>query len=206
MRELTQEEIQILQRHAKWLADEEGGKRANLYGANLCAANLYGANLYDANLRDADLYGANLYDANLRNADLRDADLYGANLRNADLRDADLCAANLCGANLRGANLYDANLRGANLYDANLRDADLYGANLYDAKNILAVGPIGSRLDITYAVKHRDRIMIKCGCFWGDLEQWQAQCRVTHGDNSHAAAYAAAANFIKAYAAAYWQD
>ena len=126
MRELTQEEIQILQRHAKWLADEEGGKRANLYGANL--------------------------------------------------------------------------------YDANLRVADLCGADLCGAKNILAVGPIGSRLDITYAVKHRDRIMIKCGCFWGDLEQWQAQCRVTHGDNSHAAAYAAAADFIRAYAAAYWQD
>ena len=156
MRELTQEEIQILQRHAKWLADEEGGKRANLYGANL----------RNADLRDADLYGANLCGANLRNADLRDADLYGANL----------CGANLC------------------------------GANLYGAKNILAVGPIGSRLDITYAVKHRDRIMIKCGCFWGDLEQWQAQCRVTHGDNSHAAAYAAAADFIRAYAAAYWQD
>ena len=107
MRELTQEEIQILQRHAKWLADEEGER---------------------------------------------------ANLRNANLRDANLC-------------------------NANLRDA-----NLRDAKNILAVGPIGSRLDITYAVKYRDRIMIKCGCFWGDLEQWQAQCRATHGDNSHAAA------------------
>lgn len=129
MRELTQEEIQILQRHAKWLADEEGER------ANLCNANL--------------------------------------------------CGANLCGANLRGATLR--------------------GANLCGAKNILAVGPIGSRLDITYAVKYRDRIMIKCGCFWGDLEQWQAQCRATHGDNSHAAAYAAAADFIRAYAA-YWQD
>ena len=145
MRELTQEEIQILQRHAKWLADEEG-ERANLCNANLCDANLCGAILCDANLRDA-------------------------NLRDAILRDANLC-----------------------------------GANLYGAKNILAVGPIGSRLDITYAVKYRDRIMIKCGCFWGDLEQWQAQCRATHGDNSHAAAYAAAADFIRAYAAAYWQD
>ena len=150
MRELTQEEIQILQRHAKWLADEEGER------ANLCNANLCNANLCNANLRDA----------------------------------------NLCGANLHGANLCDADLYGANLY----------GAKLYGAKNILAVGPIGSRLDITYAVKYRDRIMIKCGCFWGDLEQWQAQCRATHGDNSHAAAYAAAADFIRAYAAAYWQD
>ena len=196
MRELTQEEIQILQRHAKWLADEEGGKRANLYGANL-----RGANLRNADLRDANLYGANLRGANLRNADLRDADLYGA-----DLRGADLYGANLYGANLRNADLRDADLYGANLYDANLRGADLCGADLCGAKNILAVGPIGSRLDITYAVKHRDRIMIKCGCFWGDLEQWQAQCRVTHGDNSHAAAYAAAADFIRAYAAAYWQD
>ena len=126
MRELTQEEIQILQRHAKWLADEAGGEKADL--------------------------------------------------------------------------------RGANLRGANLRGADLRGANLRGAKNILAFGPIGSRLDITYAVKYRDRIMIKCGCFWGDLEQWQAQCRAIHGDNSHAAAYAAAADFIRAYAAAYWQD
>ncbi len=196
MRELTQEEIQILQRHAKWLADEEGGKRANLYGANLCAANLCAANLCGANLRGADLYGANLRNADLRNADLRVADLCGADLRGADLY----------GANLRNADLCGADLYGANLRNADLRDADLYGADLCGAKNILAVGPIGSRLDITYAVKHRDRIMIKCGCFWGDLEQWQAQCRVTHGDNSHAAAYAAAADFIRAYAAAYWQD
>ena len=175
MRELTQEEIQILQRHAKWLADEEG-ERANLCNANLCGAILRGANLR----------GANLCNANL----------CGAILRGANLCDANLCGANLCGANLRGANLCDANLCGANLR----------GANLCGAKNILAVGPIGSRLDITYAVKYRDRIMIKCGCFWGDLEQWQAQCRATHGDNSHAAAYAAAADFIRAYAAAYWQD
>ena len=180
MRELTQEEIQILQRHAKWLADEEG-ERANLRDADLCDANLHGANLC----------GANLCDADLRDADLCDANLCGADLRDADLCDADLCGAILCGAILCGANLCDANL---------------CGAKLYGAKNILAVGPIGSRLDITYAVKYRDRIMIKCGCFWGDLEQWQAQCRATHGDNSHAAAYAAAADFIRAYAAAYWQD
>ena len=199
MRELTQEEIQILQRHAKWLADEEG-ERADLCGAKLCDANLHGANLCGANLCDANLHGANLHGANLYGANL-----CGAKLCDANLRDANLYDANLRDANLYGAKLCDANLRGANLCDANLCDANLYGAKLYGAKNILAVGPIGSRLDITYAVKYRDRIMIKCGCFWGDLEQWQAQCRATHGDNSHAAAYAAAADFIRAYAA-YWQD
>ena len=201
MRELTQEEIQILQRHAKWLADEAGGEKADLRGANLRGANL----------READLRGANLREADLRGAKLREADLRGAKLRGADLCDAKLCGAklgwaDLREADLREADLREADLRWADLRDANLCDANLCDANLCGAKNILAVGPIGSRLDITYAVKYRDRIMIKCGCFWGDLEQWQAQCRATHGDNSHAAAYAAAADFIRAYAAAYWQD
>ena len=45
MRELTQKEIGIIQRHAKWLAGEEGGERANLQGANLQDADLQGANL-----------------------------------------------------------------------------------------------------------------------------------------------------------------
>ena len=186
IRALTQEEKLILQRHAAWLADEAGGKRANLSGANLS-----GADLYKADLRRAILNGVDL-----READLSEADLSEANLRRADLRGADLCGADLGRADLR-----EANLRKVELNGADLREVDLYGA-----KNILAFGPIGSRLDITYAVKYRDRIMIKCGCFWGDLEQWQAQCRATHGDNSHAAAYAAAADFIRAYAAAYWQD
>ena len=55
----------ILDKHNKWLNNEEGGECANLLGANL----------RDADLRDADL----------RDADLRDADLLGADLRDADL-------------------------------------------------------------------------------------------------------------------------
>ena len=57
----------ILDAHGKWIRGEDGGKRANLYGANLSGANLSGANLYGANLRWANLYGANLYGANLYN-------------------------------------------------------------------------------------------------------------------------------------------
>ncbi len=95
MRSLTQSEIQILQRHAKFLAGEEGGERADLRGANLSwadlrEANLRGANLREANLREADLRGANLSGADLRGANLSWANLSGANLRGADLRGADL--------------------------------------------------------------------------------------------------------------------
>ena len=83
---MTKSEIKIvLDKHKKWLNNEEGGKCANLRDADLRGANLYGAYLNGANLYGADLRGANLRDANLRDADLR-----GANLRGADLNGANL--------------------------------------------------------------------------------------------------------------------
>ena len=172
MRELTKEEIEVLQRHAKWLKNEEGGEKANLRGANL---------------RDADLW-----DADLRGANLRDADLWGANLRDANLR----------GANLWGANLRDANLRDADLRGANLRDADLWGA----VGKILSFGPIGSRQGITYVTKTERTIHVRCGCFYGTLEEFAAKVEEEHGDSQHGKSYKAAIEFIKAHDAAYWQD
>lgn len=64
MRELTKEEIEVLQRHAKWLKNEEGGEKADLRGADLRGADLRDANLRGADLRGANLWGANLQDAN----------------------------------------------------------------------------------------------------------------------------------------------
>ena len=73
---MTKKEIkEVLSLHKLWLNDSPQGQHADLRGADLCDANLYGADL-----RSADLYGADLYGADLRSADLCDADLYGANL------------------------------------------------------------------------------------------------------------------------------
>ena len=55
----------VLELHQKWINDEPGGDRANLWYANLHGADLRGADLRGANLRGADLYGANLYGADL---------------------------------------------------------------------------------------------------------------------------------------------
>ena len=87
----------MLEKHLKWIKDEPGGERADLYGANLSRADLSGANLYGANL-------------------------YGADLCRANLSRADLSGANLSGANLYGANLYGANLYGAENVDKALHD------------------------------------------------------------------------------------
>ena len=147
MRELTKEEIEVLQRHAKWLKNEEGGEKANLQDVNLQSANLQSANLQ------------------------------GADLRGADLRDADL----------RGANLQDANLQGA-------------------AGKILSFGPIGSRQGITYVTKTERTIHVRCGCFYGTLEEFAAKVEEEHGDSQHGKSYKAAIEFIKAHDAACWQD
>ena len=41
---MTNEELKmIIEKQEKWLKNQEGGERANLYGANLCDAYLYGA-------------------------------------------------------------------------------------------------------------------------------------------------------------------
>ena len=99
----------ILKQHKMWLTGKEGGKCADLHGANL---------------RSTDLCNADLRSANLRGSDLCNADL-----RNADLRGSDLCNADLCGANLRGADLYNADLCDADLCDA--RNIEL-AQNLFD--------------------------------------------------------------------------
>lgn len=68
---MTQEELNmILDKHRKWLNDEEGGERANLFEADLSEANLFEADLSGADLRGADLCRAVLREANLRGADL----------------------------------------------------------------------------------------------------------------------------------------
>jgi hypothetical protein len=82
---MTQEKIQeILENHSKWIRGL-GGERANLRGADLRYANLWGADLWGANLRGADLRYANLWGADLRGANLRYANLRGANLQGANL-------------------------------------------------------------------------------------------------------------------------
>ena len=74
---------EVLEKHRKWLTDEEGGECADLSGADLSWADPSGANLSCANLS-----GANLSEADLSGANLSWADLSGANLSGADLSGA----------------------------------------------------------------------------------------------------------------------
>ena len=93
---MKQKELKaILDRHKKWLRNEENGERADLSEADLRRAKLC-----RANLRRADLRGVNFSEADLRRASLNEADLRRADLRRAKLSEAYLGGADLCGANL----------------------------------------------------------------------------------------------------------
>ena len=75
----------ILDKHKKWLNEEEGGERADLRGADLRGADLSGADISGADLSDAYLRRADLSGADISCADLSDADLRGADISGADL-------------------------------------------------------------------------------------------------------------------------
>lgn len=209
----------VLDSHRRWLDGEIGGEKAslggadlggmklvglNLLGADLCGANLEGADLSNSILSNANMEGANLAGAILDKAILTKACLTKACLKGASLFRTGMSCADLRGANLQRANLVQTLLYNAEFYGATLR-ANLIGVGLTGAKDILAIGPIGSRGDITYAVNHPGAIMIQCGCFWGPLEEWEAQCRSVYRTSGqpHGAVYEAAANFIRAYSL-YW--
>jgi hypothetical protein len=173
---MTQAELmEIIERHGKWLRDEEGGERANLSYASLRGANLSYANLSYANLSYASLRGANLSYASLRGANLSYANLSGASLRGASLSDASLNGANLSDASLNGANLSGASLRGANLSYASLNGANLSDASLRGANLRGAVGGNGRMqcLQISpYTVIILDNETVWGGCTKKTAEEW----------------------------------
>ena len=129
-------------------------RKANLYCAYFCYADLCFVNFEGADLTSANFEGANLSNAyfegvNLSHANLNSTDLFGANLRGANLSNtnfwraylpavylegANLSNASLSHANLEGADLEGANLEGADLSYAYLEGANLRGANLSNAK------------------------------------------------------------------------
>ena len=100
---------------------------------------------------------------------------------NKTLLDAYLRGANLRGAYLRGAYLSGANLSGANLRDANLRDANLSDADL-SGTGISSFSCFGSSERTTY-IRWSD-MMIQCGCFWGNINEFEKSVKETHKKGS----------------------
>lgn len=106
--------------HARWVAHEPLGERADLRQWRLSGADLAGRDLTEAVMRDADLSNATLVNTKLVRADLRFSLLCGADLRGADLSGALLDFSSLAGATLTVANFQGASLKNTNLDDVRM--------------------------------------------------------------------------------------
>ena len=84
-------------------------------------------------------------------------------------------------------------------------DAEVYGnarvygnAKVFSASHVMVIGAIGSRSDFTTFYRGKDQqIMVKCGCFNGNIDEFINKVQETHGDNKYALAYRAAVEVAK---------
>lgn len=78
-------------------------------------------------------------------------------------------------------------------------DAWVYGdAWVSDNADVMWLSNIGSRLGTTTAFRTKDGgIEVRCGCFYGSLNEFAAKVSKTHGDNKYGREYKAAIEFIK---------
>ena len=65
-------------------------------------------------------------------------------------------------------------------------------------EDLFIIGPIGSRNDfVTFYKNQNNGISVKCGCFFGTIEEFLEKVKQTHGDTKHGRTYKLAAELAK---------
>ena len=79
-------------------------------------------------------------------------------------------------------------------------DASICGdAELNKVTRMLMVGPIGSRTDTAIFFRTKENIIkVVCGCFYGTIDEFLAQLKLTHRNNKYGHAYRLAVELAKA--------
>lgn len=78
-------------------------------------------------------------------------------------------------------------------------NARVYGdAEIRKRTHLLEIGFIGSRDDVTTFFRTKNKeIFVKCGCFSGNIDDFEKQVREVHGENKHGKVYALAIAMAK---------
>ena len=78
-------------------------------------------------------------------------------------------------------------------------NAEVWGdAEVFSVSHVMVIGAIGSRSDFTTFYRGKDKqIMVKCGCFNGNIDEFINKVQKTHGDNKYALVYRAAVEVAK---------
>ena len=80
-------------------------------------------------------------------------------------------------------------------------DAWVYGnARVYGNADIMQIGPIGSRNDITTFFRDQENgISVRCGCFCGTIDEFAEAVKKTHGGTKYEKEYMAAIAVARAH-------
>lgn len=61
------------------------------------------------------------------------------------------------------------------------------------------MGPMGCRNAFTTFMRCKDNVIkVRCGCFFGTIDEFLAKVKETHGDSKHAKVYRAAVEVARA--------
>lgn len=72
------------------------------------------------------------------------------------------------------------------------------GARLSKKEHLLCIGPIGSESRNVTFFRGEDKILVRCGCFASDVDNFRAKVVETHGSGKHGVTYALAADLAEA--------
>ena len=71
-------------------------------------------------------------------------------------------------------------------------------AEINKSAHALTIGPIGSRNDTTTFFRTKENIIrVKCGCFYGTIDEFIAKVELTHGNNKNGYVHRIAAELAK---------
>ena len=71
-------------------------------------------------------------------------------------------------------------------------------AEITKKTHLLEIGIIGSRDDVTTFFRTKEKqIYVRCGCFYGDVDEFAAAVAKTHGDSKHGKVYRMAIEMAK---------
>lgn len=71
-------------------------------------------------------------------------------------------------------------------------------AEIKKRTHLLEIGFIGSRDDVTTFFRTKNKeIFVECGCFKGDIDEFEKQVQKVHGDDKHGRVYALAIAMAK---------
>jgi hypothetical protein len=220
MKTITQNQFdEMLDLHDKWLRDSPEGRRADFRHTNLSQINMAGANMARSNMAHAymaraNMEGAYMEGANMEHAYMEGANMAGAYMAYAFMEGAYMAYAYMLGANMSHAYMVHANMARSNMAHANMAYANMAHANmalaniegafmeeeygkLITKRPILQINNIGRDNSCLSAIFCEKGIVIRRGCFYGSLDEFEKQVGEVHGDSIHGKEYKAAIAFIK---------